>query len=78
MGDMRDSHNTVPNWGHSVDAHEAIINQQTLQEWKKSASISFENQIKLVKLSHMRYQHKDMDTITTFLKGMYANKSLES
>lgn len=69
MEAVKESPETSPNWGHSVNAHEAVPNQQTFQKWRDTASINVESHIKLVKLSHMCYQHKDMDTITTFFEA---------
>lgn len=37
-------------------------------KWKQSAGIDTQAQIRLVKLAHMRYQHPDLDKITTFLQ----------
>ncbi|GIK06761.1 hypothetical protein Aspvir_002412 [Aspergillus viridinutans] len=42
--------------------------QESLSKWKERCGIKTENQIKLVKLAHMRYQHPDLDAITVFLQ----------
>jgi hypothetical protein len=33
--------------------------------------IDVSKQVRLVKLSHMRYQHRDMEKISVFMQGMY-------
>jgi hypothetical protein len=43
--------------------------QEPLAKWKEQSGINPENQIRLVKLAHMRYQHPDLDAITVFLQG---------
>ncbi|KAH8692361.1 trihydroxytoluene oxygenase [Talaromyces proteolyticus] len=57
-----------PNRGASVEDHLAAsdlsMNQVTFHEAYK---IRPETQIKLIKISFMRYQHPDLDVITTFL-----------
>ncbi|GFG23267.1 metapyrocatechase 2 [Aspergillus udagawae] len=42
--------------------------QESLAKWKERCGIKTENQIRLVKLAHMRYQHPDLDAITVFLQ----------
>ncbi|KAF4218906.1 hypothetical protein CNMCM5878_004119 [Aspergillus fumigatiaffinis] len=42
--------------------------QEPLAKWKEQSGINPENQIRLVKLAHMRYQHPDLDAITVFLQ----------
>ncbi|KAF7180912.1 hypothetical protein CNMCM7691_000041 [Aspergillus felis] len=42
--------------------------QESLAKWKERCGIKPENQIRLVKLAHMRYQHPDLDAITVFLQ----------
>ncbi|OAQ99504.1 hypothetical protein LLEC1_01700 [Akanthomyces lecanii] len=39
----------------------------SITTWRHSRGIDTAKQIKLVKLTHMRYQHPDLDTITAFL-----------
>ncbi|KAI0398036.1 trihydroxytoluene oxygenase [Xylariaceae sp. FL0594] len=41
--------------------------QEDLQNWRTRNKIDPEQQIKLVKISHMRYQHPDLDEIIRFL-----------
>jgi hypothetical protein len=40
----------------------------TLREWQASQNIDRDAQVKITKLSHMRYQHPDLTQITTFLR----------
>lgn len=70
MANNNNNHSPSPNQGQSVDATKDIIPESQSQEtWKQQAGIDAASQVKLVKLSHMRYQHKDFTEITTFLKG---------
>lgn len=48
----------------------------SLSEWRKSRGIDPAQQVKLVKLAHMRYQHPDLKQITVFLRdfGMHVAK----
>ena len=73
LGNMKDFGEPSPNRGQSVNADEVVPNQQSLQEWRKDAGIDVTKHVRLVKLSHMRYQHKDLETITAFLKGLFAS-----
>ena len=43
--------------------------QQSQSDWRSQNNIDVSKQIKLVRVSHMRYQHPDLDEITTFLQG---------
>jgi hypothetical protein len=63
----------LPNRGTTIDAVQTIANHQSLEEWRAQAGIETSNQVQLVKLSHMRYQHKDVDKITTFMLGQLAH-----
>jgi hypothetical protein len=49
---------------------------QTQDQFRKEYGINVADQIRLVKLAHMRYQHPDLDQIATFLKdfGMVVAK----
>lgn len=40
---------------------------EPVSSWIQHLGISKSNQIKLVKISHMRYQHPDLPTITSFM-----------
>jgi hypothetical protein len=67
-----------PNYGVTVDAKHVIPGQQSLEAWRQEVGINVEKQVKLVKLSHMRYQHKNMEAISTFLPGEHQRpKSVE-
>lgn len=44
--------------------------QEDVQTWRARNKIDSANQVKLVKLSHMRYQHPDLEQIGQFLAGM--------
>ncbi|KAI2928126.1 hypothetical protein CBS147321_11098 [Aspergillus niger] len=41
---------------------------ESIASWRERVGINTDAQIRLVKLSHMRYQHPDLDQITVFLK----------
>ena len=59
-----------PNRGSSTPAVDAIPKErEDLATWKKRQGIDSEKQVKLVRISHMRYQHVDLEKITTFLRG---------
>ena len=59
-----------PNHGTTVPDSLAVgPEHKSLADWRAQAGIDTSNQIKLVKLSHMRYQHPDLDKITEFLLG---------
>ncbi|OZJ04421.1 hypothetical protein BZG36_02923 [Bifiguratus adelaidae] len=52
---------------------------QNIAEFKKEFALDEENQVRLVKISHMRYQHPDLAEITQFLQdfGMVVAKQTE-
>ena len=54
-------------------------NTESIHQWRQTNNIDPSKQIRLVKLSHMRYQHPDLDEITTFLAdfGMHLVKSTD-
>ncbi|PQE12303.1 trihydroxytoluene oxygenase protein [Rutstroemia sp. NJR-2017a BVV2] len=56
-----------PNRGSGIAADLAVENQETLEQWRKEMGIDVSKQVRLVKLSHMRYQHKDMEKIAVFM-----------
>lgn len=61
-----------PNRGASVPDNEAIGSDSISQaQWFADEKIDKSQWVRLRKLSHMRYQHKDLDVITGFLRGMY-------
>ncbi|KAJ5606472.1 hypothetical protein N7510_009253 [Penicillium lagena] len=71
---------TRANHGASIPDIDAIgSEQESIETWRQRCSIKKENQIRLVKLAHMRYQHPDLDQITTFLQdfGMVVAKRTE-
>lgn len=60
-----------PAHGASVPDVVAIGSErENVTQWQERCGIKKENQIRLVKLAHMRYQHPDLDQITTFLEGV--------
>lgn len=60
-----------PNRGFAVDDlhHEPGLEQIDPDKWRQQNDIDFSKQVKLVKISHMRYQHPDLQEITVFLRG---------
>ncbi|KAL2825363.1 MFS transporter [Aspergillus cavernicola] len=69
------------NRGASIDDVVAIgRDQEPLAAWKERCKINPESQIQLVKLSHMRYQHPNLDEITPFLQdfGMTVARRTDS
>ena len=60
-----------PNRGASIPDNEAIGPESMLQNaWLDEQKIDKSKWAKITKLSHMRYQHEDLNEITAFLKGM--------
>jgi hypothetical protein len=55
---------------------DALPDSKAVSEWRTEVDIDISKQIRLVKLGHMRYQHLDLETITTFLRdfGMHIVK----
>ncbi|KAJ5174369.1 uncharacterized protein N7482_000246 [Penicillium canariense] len=69
-----------PNHGASVPDVVAISSErESVTKWQQQCGIKKGDQIRLVKLAHMRYQHPDLDQITTFLEdfGMTVAKRTE-
>lgn len=59
-----------PNRGASVRDVEAIgPDSESKRGWQKKRGIDVSKQVRITKLSHMRYQHPDLNKITTFLRG---------
>lgn len=57
-----------PSKGESVPDYLAVGDERLEQaKWKKISGVDPTQQIRLVKLAHMRYQHPDLEEITTFL-----------
>jgi len=60
----------IRNEGSAVPDLIAVGHQQEdVQTWRARNKVDLANQIKLVKISHMRYQHPDLDEIVQFLGG---------
>ncbi|KAJ5968758.1 hypothetical protein N7501_005006 [Penicillium viridicatum] len=58
-----------PNHGASIADIMAIgPERESIPTWQAGCNIKTDSQIRLVKLAHMRYQHPDLDEITTFLE----------
>ncbi|KAJ1326983.1 catechol 2,3-dioxygenase [Microdochium nivale] len=71
---------TQTNMGASIADSEAIgADQETIEEWRRANSIATAHQVRLVKLAHMRYQHPDLEEITTFMRdfGMHVVKTTD-
>ncbi|KAK5124653.1 hypothetical protein LTR85_001366 [Meristemomyces frigidus] len=69
--------NVKPNVGASITDIEAIGSEsESLSSWQKRNNIDTSEQVLLVKLAHMRYQHPDLEKMTKFLKdfGMHVVK----
>ncbi|OAL54156.1 putative 2,3-dihydroxybiphenyl-1,2-dioxygenase or glyoxalase/bleomycin resistance protein-like protein [Pyrenochaeta sp. DS3sAY3a] len=63
------SRDPSPNRGSSVPQLTAIPTpRKPLRQWQQENNIDRAAQIKLTKLVHMRYQHPNLDEITTFLR----------
>ncbi|CAI7607523.1 unnamed protein product [Penicillium pancosmium] len=70
----------IANHGASVPDLIAVgSEQENVEEWRERCNIDQSSQIRLVKLAHMRYQHPDLDQITTFLQdfGMTVTKKTD-
>lgn len=60
-----------PNRGATVPDVVAVGKEQVSRaEWLAKQGINPDDRINLKKLSHMRYQHPDLDEIQTFMIGM--------
>jgi hypothetical protein len=69
----------TPNYGSAVPDHEAMADSEPADSWRARCGVDPTKQVKLVKLAHMRYQHPDLEEITTFLKdfGMHIAKKTD-
>ncbi|OQO06633.1 hypothetical protein B0A48_08420 [Cryoendolithus antarcticus] len=70
-----------PNAGASIPDKEAIGDEsEPLATWYKKSNIDPSARVQIVKLAHMRYQHPDLEEITTFLRdfGMHIAKRTET
>jgi hypothetical protein len=71
------------NKGYTLPAREAMEmigwDRMSINDWKARENIDEKSQIRLVRLSHMRYQHPDFTAISTFLQdfGMHLVKQTE-
>ena len=62
------SNSYIFNSGSSISDIEATgTGGGSISQWRKKRGIDISNQVRVVKLTHMRYQHPDLDEITTFL-----------
>lgn len=69
MGDAR----LAPNSGAAVpDTTAAGDDQETQASWLHAQNIDTNGRIQLNKVSHVRYQHPDLDEIHKFLTGKLA------
>jgi catechol 2,3-dioxygenase-like lactoylglutathione lyase family enzyme len=72
--------NLTPNAGASIPDKQAIGEEsEPLATYYKRVGIDNAQRVQMVKLAHMRYQHPDLDEITTFLRdfGMHVVKRTE-
>lgn len=72
--------NFTPNAGASIPDKQAIGDEsEPLLNYYNRVGIDNAQRVQMVKLSHMRYQHPDLDQITTFLQdfGMHVVKRTE-
>ena len=73
----------ITNKGYTLPAGEAMkmsgSQPTSISDWKASEKIFEGSQIRLVRLSHMRYQHPDFTSISGFLQdfGMHLVKQTE-
>ena len=66
-----------PNRGGSIPDFQAIgPDSESKEEWLKKQGIDVTKQVKFSKLSHMRYQHPDLQQITTFLRGKFVIQNI--
>ncbi|EON69457.1 hypothetical protein W97_08717 [Coniosporium apollinis CBS 100218] len=75
------SREVSPNRGSSVPQDAAIpLERTSIADWRRANDIDPSKQIRITKVSHMRYQHEDLDEITRFLRdfGMSVAKKTDS
>ena len=82
IAQQKANEDVTPNAGTSLQDREAEGRGETgqvISEWQKKNGIDRSKQIKIVKISHMRYQHPELSKITKFLKdfGMHIVKQTE-
>lgn len=64
---------TKPNSGAAVlDKYANGDDFESQSEWYEKRQIQRDNRIRLKKLSHVRYQHPNLDEIDSFLTGTHA------
>ena len=72
-GNFTSSREQSPNRGYSIPAKQAQefhgLETESIASWKQKANLDESKQIRLVRLSHVRYMHTDIESITIFLKG---------
>lgn len=61
-----------PNEGHSIDAARTMRRSESQDAFRKRLGIDTSTQIRLVRVSHIVYQHSDIDSIVVFLHGQSA------
>ena len=67
-----------PNHGASVPDVIAVGESKISQsEWLASQQINPKDRIQLKKLSHMRYQHPELDEIKQFMLGTFLSMHLK-
>ncbi|KAJ4358227.1 uncharacterized protein N0V89_002807 [Didymosphaeria variabile] len=67
--DQHPSRETSPARGATIPQDAAVpADRKLLREWQASQHIDRDAQVKITKVSHMRYQHPDLAEITTFLR----------
>ena len=64
------SRDVSPNRGRAVEDFVAVgDNSMTQAEFRKACNVDPASQVKLNKIAFMRYQHPDLQQISTLLKG---------
>lgn len=58
------------NHGASVPDTSASQEQMSQGDWLQSRGIKAEDRVELARLSHMRYQHPDLDVLSGFMLGL--------
>lgn len=61
-----------PTEGHSVDAAQTMRRSESQDSFRKRFGVDTSTQIRLVRVSHMVYQHSDINSIVVFLHGQSA------
>lgn len=58
-----------PSDGYSLDAAQTMRRSESQDAFRKRLGIDTSTQIRLVRVSHMVYQHSDIQSIVVFLHG---------